>query len=376
MIKFLRLYNFKCFEDQSFDLGPLTILSGLNGMGKSSLLQSLLLLRQSFQQGLLSTTGLALNGDLVRIGTAKDALFQDAKKEKIGFELALEDGMKAEWRFNYNQEADVMRISKLQTEPKIFNSSLFSDTFHYLEAERMGPRTLFAISNFQVRSHRQIGTRGEYAAFFLSAFGDKITVNDKLVHPDEKSSYLRSQVEAWMGEISPGTRIHIDPHTGMDVVNLQYSFKTKKMVTNKFRSTNVGFGITYTLPILVALLSSDSGYLLLLENPEAHLHPKGQVKVGQLIARAASCGIQIIVETHSDHVLNGIRLAVYNGDICPSKVQLHFFDRQKQGDQSQISVVSPKIDRNGRIGCWPEGFFDVWDKCLEALLEPRDKEEI
>ena len=85
MIHSLRLQNFKPFEDQTINFKPLTLLSGLNGMGKSSVLQSLLLLRQSYQQRLLQRKYLALNGNLVNIGTAKDALFEGAKKEEIIF---------------------------------------------------------------------------------------------------------------------------------------------------------------------------------------------------------------------------------------------------------------------------------------------------
>jgi predicted ATPase len=88
------------------------------------------------------------------------------------------------------------------------------------------------------------------------------------------------------------------------------------------------------------------------------------------MARAASCGIQVIVETHSDHVLNGIRLAVHGGQLSPESVYLHFFDRKPQNDQACAEVISPRIDRNGRIDRWPEGFFDEWDKSLEALLGP------
>ena len=79
MIRSLHLQNYKCFENQLLDFSALNLLSGLNGTGKSSVLQALLLLRQSYQQNLLQTTGLALNGDLVHIGTAKDALFEGAK---------------------------------------------------------------------------------------------------------------------------------------------------------------------------------------------------------------------------------------------------------------------------------------------------------
>jgi len=76
MIRSLQLRNFKCFKSQSIDFAPLTLLSGLNGMGKSSVLQALLLLRQSYERKLLPDTGLALNGDLVQIGTTTDAFFR------------------------------------------------------------------------------------------------------------------------------------------------------------------------------------------------------------------------------------------------------------------------------------------------------------
>src|SRR5436853_896359 len=100
MIHMLRLQNYKCFEDQSLEFGFLTLLSGLNGTGKSSVLQALLLLRQSYQQNLLQTIGLALNGDLIHIGTARDALFEGAKEDVIGFDVILGDStIKERWRF-------------------------------------------------------------------------------------------------------------------------------------------------------------------------------------------------------------------------------------------------------------------------------------
>lgn len=77
-----------------------------------------------------------------------------------------------------------------------------------------------------------------------------------------------------------------------------------------------------------------------------------------------------MIETHSDHVLNGIRLAVHGGKLAPHDVQLHYFERKKKDEQIYIEVVSPRIDRNGRIDRWPDGFFDEWDKSLEVLLEP------
>ena len=370
MLESITLKNFKPFENQSFDFKSLTLLSGLNSSGKSSLLQALLLLRQSYQQDLLLDEGLALNGDLVCIGTAQDALFEVATEDVIGFDVCWKNEKKVSWRFNYNREADVIKIAKpLQIDRKISNSSLFNDQFFYLQAERLGSRPYFEMSDFQVRQHQQLGSKGEYTAHFLDIYGEEPIPNQKLSHLSASSLQLKHQVEAWMGEVSPGTRINITPNLAMDLIGLQYSYG----LSNLYRSTNVGFGITYTLPILVALLAAQPDTLILLENPEAHLHPQGQAKIGELLALAASCGVQIIVETHSDHVLNGIRLAVHGGQINPEDVQLHYFQRQEKDRQWITEVISPKIDRHGRIDQWPDGFFDEWDKSLERLLAPVDE---
>ena len=209
--------------------------------------------------------------------------------------------------------------------------------------------------------------------------GGQVIPNSSLSHPDVKlkiepgevqvkSMELIDQVEAWMGEISPGTRLKIEAKSDVDIMSFQYSYGD----SNPYRATNVGFGISYTLPIIVAALASTPGTIILIENPEAHLHPKGQVKMGELLALAASGGVQVVIETHSDHVLNGIRLAVHGGKIDPKDVQLHYFHRHNKEKERQAvtEVISPRINRNGRINHWPDGFFDEWDKSLDILLEP------
>lgn len=377
MISSLRLLNFKPYEDQFLEFRALTLLSGLNSTGKSSVIQALLLLRQSHEQSLLQslpsslpqTQGLALNGDLVHLGTAQDAFCERAKEDYIGFEIAWKDDNKEIWNFQYDlekKEADVLDLTSKPTHFEVYHSSLFSQHFHYLQAERIGPRSFNDISDYQVRRLGQLGTRGEYTAHFLSINEDKEIPNHQLSHPRAKSNDLRNQVEAWMREVSPGTRIKINSNYDMGLINLQYFYGD----SNPYRATNVGFGISYTLPIIVAVLASPPGTLIIIENPEAHLHPKGQSKMGELLALAANCGVQVIIETHSDHVLNGIRLAVHSGKIDPQDVQLHYFQRQEKEGQTVTEVVSPQIDRNGRIDQWPDGFFDEWDKSLETLLEP------
>ena len=342
-------------------------MSGLNSTGKSSVLQSLLLLRQSFEQKLLDRVGLALNGDLVSIGTAQDALYESAPEDILKLRISDNNKATAEWCFNYNRNSDVMELDQELTavDPTIYQSSLFNDNFHYIQAERLGPRRYFEMSDFQVRQHRQLGSQGEYVAYFIDIYRDEKIINSDLCHPSANSLTLKDQVEAWISEISPGTKLNIAKNSAMDVVSLQYSYG----LSNDYRSTNVGFGITYVLPILVAILSAQPDTLILLENPEAHLHPKGQSKMGRLLALAANCGIQIIVETHSDHLLNGIRVAVCEELAKADDVQIHYFKRHFEDERNIITeVVSPRLYQDGGIDLWPEGFFDQSEHDLMDLL--------
>ena len=373
MITNLKIRNFKCFGDLSLDFGKLTLLSGLNGMGKSTIIQALLLLRQSYQQGLLPNEGITLNGELANIGMSIDALYTDANEQKILIGLESNDDLYAEWTFDWERETEVLPLVSKKVNPKIFDINLFSNNFCYVAAERIGPRKFFEMSAFKVKKLGQIGTKGEYSMHFLSINQNEKIANIRVAHPKGEKNTLISQVEAWMQEIRPGTRINIEPHSKMDLLNLTFAFEHKRSVSPYFRSTNVGFGITYTLPILIALISAKPGSLVVLENPEAHLHPQGQAKLGELIALASSGGVQTIIESHSDHVLNGIRLATYLGKIEPNDIFFHFFEQDRQADDFKVNILSPKITRNGRIDKWPTGFFDVWDDYLEKFITPIDE---
>jgi predicted ATPase len=299
-------------------------------------------------------------------------LYYGALSEEIGIDVTLTDGEMYEWHcvatqldhnWLYTQSATPLDRETL--------FSLFTDDFHYLQAERFGPRVAFETSEHLVRQHRQIGSRGQYAGHYLSLFGRQDAIpNEKLAHPQAVSLKLQDQVEAWLSEVSPNIRLAVHPSPATDTVSINYQFAGETDVSDPFRATNVGFGISYVLPVLIAILSSAPGSLLLVENPEAHLHPKGQSSIGRLLAKAASCGVQVLIETHSDHVLNGIRLAVHDGDIGPDDVRLHFFQRKEENGQMLSDIISPQIDSNGRIDIWPEGFFDEWDKSLMTLLAP------
>jgi predicted ATPase len=371
----LQLIHFKAFRHLDIELRPLTLLSGLNGMGKSSTLQALLLLRQSYLGRDANVESdnrlqLILNGDLINLGTGRDVFIDrnDYLPSQSELTILLNHATQGQgaWRYEYDLgTADVLTplsVPSSEANPHIYHTALFGDKqFHYLKAERIGPRTTMPMSDYMVSQRNQIGAGGEYAPHFLSAWESK-PVHPALHHPNENAHSLRAQVTAWMGEISPGTQIDLRPHADMDLMNIRYGFAG----TPTFRATNVGFGISYTLPVLIALLASEPGALVLLENPEAHLHPRGQSQMGQLMARAAQAGVQVILETHSDHIMNGIRVATKNKLIQPDEVAFHFFQKAENG--LDVVVDTPELDEEGRLDYWPKQFFDEWKNSLDELL--------
>ncbi len=141
MIKNIGLANFKCFEKLSLPLNSLNLLAGVNGTGKSTIIQSLLLLRQSFLQGYIPGKSLSLNADLVEIGTSKDALYEDALEDKITFSLTWSKKRKNTWIFKYDRDYNDLNIEKEVLAENWAKESLFDNNFQYLCAERIGPRT-------------------------------------------------------------------------------------------------------------------------------------------------------------------------------------------------------------------------------------------
>lgn len=370
MLEKLLIENFKCLSEAEIELKAVNLLAGLNGMGKSSVLQSLLLLHQSFEATRTENIeALVLNGALVNVGTAADALWEGADTDalSLGFVANSEE---YRWIFGIAEGEDELQAIGSPVTPVPLNHGLFTDDFHYLRAERSGPRSAYPVSYTDVRQKNQIGRDGELAPFFLATYGTAPLSNRYLEHPDAASPQLRHQLEAWLGEISPGTRIYTQTHTDLDLVALEYAFASALGETKHFRSTNVGFGITYILPVVLRILSAPPGSLVLLENPEAHLHPKGQTKMGELLGLASKGGVQLLIETHSDHLLNGVRLAVHAGQLEPDNVGLLFFQRVQDGGGLTTRISSPKMDRAGRLDSWPDGFFDESEKTLRQLLVP------
>lgn len=226
----------------------------------------------------------------------------------------------------------------------------------YLTAERLGPREIYPLEDPQLTP--VVGPTGEHAASVLYSGRDN-HVADTLTIEGVPPTRSR-QVEARMGELFPGFEMTMDKVPYANSVRL--GIRTSKD-SDFHRPGHTGFGITQVLPIVVAALSADHEDLIVIENPEVHLHPVGQAKMGEFLSDIAASGVQVILETHSDHVLNGIRRAVKNSELSPDDTALHFFrPRQDAERDGTAQVQSPHLDSEGNIDDWPEGFFDQFDR--------------
>jgi len=370
MIERLTLKNFKSIKEGIFDLENLTLFSGLNGMGKSSALQSMLLLRQSYEKHMLPDTGLSLTGDYVNVGNGKDVLFNDGDDDFFDIELDWRDS-ELFFRFDYEEKSDMQPKNK--TENRVnglpFSESLFTSSFQYLSAERISPKSIYSVSEYAVNTKRSLGKTGEYTAHFLSEHGNEKIMIEELRHENSSTHNLIDNINAWMSEITPGTKVIAKLIPEINQASLHYQFSTSTELTPQFRPENTGFGLTYVLPVVTAVLSAKPGDLLLIENPESHLHPSGQSIVARLISKASQNGVQIIIETHSDHFLNGVRASVKNHEIEPEKVCVYYLYREFNSSEHSTSIEQVRIDQTGRVSHWPEGFFDEWDKSLNTLIK-------
>ncbi len=368
MIRNITLSNFKCFEELRLPCASLNLLCGLNGMGKSSVIQSLLVLRQSFDLRGLREGRLVLGGELADLGTGGDVLFTDAEQDAIGFELHHRDHSEAcKLWFDYSKDADQLKadMDRFSLPDEWHGSPPFGGNLIYVNAERIGPRKSYLHSE-SMAHRRDLGAHGEYAVNFLSEYQDQRLAEGDPRYATASSRQLGDVVDRWLQEVSPGVHLGYKTIKDADAIVAGFSFDRQGDVTTpRYRPTNVGFGLSYALPVVLGLLA-DPGSLCLIENPEAHLHPRGQTKLAELAVRASVAGVQVIAETHSDHFMDGVRIAVREGLTKPADVAFHYFELAA----GQTTVTSPRIDADGRLSTWPEGFFDQHGENLAKLLAP------
>ena len=377
MLTRIDLRHFKCFETLELPLRPLTLLSGANASGKSTVMQALVLLHQTMREHEWSSR-LMLNGSVVQLGTAADMI--DQVHGRRGFEITLLDGESSRflWEFEGERDEMSMAVGRARGEtdagdpwdvsgseplhyllPTGLGNHSLTDRLRgltYLTAERLGPREHYVFDDPQLTP--VVGPRGEHTVSVLHSGRDARVLDELAIEGVSPTRFL--QVEARMARFFPGCVLAIErvPHANAATLGIRISSGTDFQ-----RPVHTGFGLTQVLPIVVAALSAGSGDLLLIENPEVHLHPAGQAAMGGFLAEVAAAGVQVMIETHSDHVLNGIRRAVGDRKLPGDDVALYFFrPRREDGASGEPQVLSPIMDADGNIDSWPDGFFDQFDK--------------
>lgn len=375
MIRKFSLSNFKLHENTDIDMRGLTILTGMNGMGKSSIIQSLLLLRQSFFSNDLES-GLNLRGELCDLGIAGELACQSSEMHNLQVLLEFSNLKPLSYSFEYPVNImDTMLAADGQNDAsreKLNKYPLFNENFQYISAFRFGPQKSYNRDTSLVVAKKQISKmmgQCEYTVHFLEQYKNQpipirelAILEEADITPDYR---LGEQVGRWLREISPYIKIDVKQE-GEDF-KLNYKFdRQENLITESMSAMNTGFGITYVLPILVALLSAKKDALLLIENPEAHIHPKGQAVLMKLIAKAVHAGVQVLLETHSDHIINGSLVAVNQCQIDKEELSLYFFDRD---EYKHVAIAHHlQVEKDGHVHpAPPENFFDQIELDLRTL---------
>ena len=367
MIENIKIENFKSLKKADVNVSNLNLLMGLNGMGKSSFIQVLLLLMQSDK---LEERIIDLNGSLVQIGQGRDALYQFAEEGIIIFALTFDKQQLFSWKFPYHVDKEKLMAETGYRKEQMAFFRENTKNFQYISAERIGPQDIYKASSIEVADKKQLGLSGEFAAYYVNVFGLEYSVPETLRHSRafSNSDKLIHQLNAWLHEISPGVSMNTKYIPEVNKVILSYQFELLTQKTNSFRPKNAGFGISYVLPVVLALLTADKDKIIVIENPESHIHPRGQAELGKLIALAANIGAQLFIETHSDHILNGIRVAVKEQYIDKTNVNVMYFDKITTDIEQYSNITQIKIDENGELSDYPKDFLDEWSNQLLKLV--------
>ena len=363
MISSIEIDSFKALSGLKFKAAPLTVLTGGNSVGKSTLIQSILILRIAALRAKNKKSTVPLNGIFdLSLGTFGDVLTHNSRRGSAITIRIKCDGKS--YKLKLTSKDDSSRYAEATFSPDVpkrLGAHKFGG-FTYIGAERSGPR------DFEMRSSVppeliQIGSRGECVSDVLGMF-ERNSVLPTLEYPGAIKQKLLKQVEAWLSSLLTEIEVRTESSPEMGVVALR--FKTKGLSAEWDRPSNTGFGVSYSLPIIVAGLTGPKGSLLLVDSPEAHLHSSAQSAIGAFIGRVAASGVQVFLETHSDHVLNGIRLAVAQKEHPLKRESViihHLFWKESKVLKNEIT-----IDEFGGLSSWPNGFFDQTEKDLAAIV--------
>lgn len=360
------LKNFKCHKNFETDLKKLNILTGSNAAGKSSLVQALILAYKSWEE----CEKKRINTNKIygmNLGIPMNIVSEDLDERNIEIELLINEsknkvvlGLPDD-----NDEIcfDICNYEEI-VEAKEHGDNLSKMFLFFLNAERKGPRIVSFINDIIPYS---VGNTGENTGYVLSEMDKLQKISGGLRLPKDlrisEIDRFSANCEEWLNVIIPDTKI-------------QYSVDVEKNITTVMLQNQgefhlpiaTGFGITYVLPIIVQALAASmiKNSVFIIENPEAHLHPLSQSRLGKFLALVAVNGVQIVVETHSEHIVDGCRIQIAKEKQCEN-MKIVFFE--KKDNNSVYKNIN--VQNNGELKEWPEGFFDQKRADLRELLEIR-----
>ena len=350
----LTIDGYKCF-DKKFNFNNITLLTGANSAGKSSVIQSLLLAKTVSETIVdnpeLEKIPLSLKNDKYAMDLGYFYDISNANRDNYDINISLQDiplGAKEE----DNEEDGNDVCFTIKSSDRLSLKKIFLQGFTYMCADRMAPHYEYEY----IKDATICDCHGKNT-------GDIINNNDFLFKTDSLRSInytedikLRRQLNEWIDYIFPGIEIE-----------LEKGDKTYKIKDHDNAAPNIGFGITYALPIIVSGLTIPESGMLIVENPEAHLHAKAQSNMGYFLARMAAAGVRVIIETHSEHIVNGIRRMIVEGKTKMSHEDMTiYFFQNKNGEKDIIEIT---MDEFGNLSEFPEDFFDQVRQDMFKLME-------
>ena len=337
MIKKLSVKGLKSISDIEMNCAKLNIITGTNSSGKSTLLQALLIAAQN------TDSNRGLNGDYISLGE-----FAVAKNFNIS-NKSICIGIETHSEYCEKLCLDETGITQNDFHQKDWN-------IRYLSCDRIGAKDIY-IKKFT--DDKDIGMNGEYAIFSLDKYKSDPLPETLIITED--SYTLISQVNYWLNYIL-GASISTEDVVGTDFVKCFYVTPEGKQV----RPKNIGAGLSYLISVLIMCLLSNEDDILIIENPEIHLHPQAQSKVCEFLYFIAKAGRQLFVETHSDHIFNGVRAGIATGEMDSKDIAVNFFAMDNKNCTYNTVV---EFGKRGRILNYVDGLFDQFDIDLNRMLD-------
>lgn len=339
MINNIKIQNYKSICECDLDFSPLTILTGKNSSGKSSILQAIL----------ASIIHCGLSGRMV------DEYAYSRIQNLIAFNNIRNKKLNRDKVNIYIDD----RLYCIEREKFVLYSSnfKFEENFYYLPANR---ESIKSIDYYQ--KDIKFGLYGEFVSSFFESNKDKAIS----LCGDNEIQTMKYNLSLWIERILD---IKFSLITNrIDTMHVISKF-IQEDIGYEFEIANVSTGLNFLTKILLIGLSLKRGDMFVVENPEIHLHPKAVSRLVEFFTFLAKNGIQVILETHSDTLINKTRYLVYKKEINADSVVIYYKDNIDSGfEQVFINDSGYFANKNREKKAFPQGFLDVG---LAELMEIR-----